>query len=357
MTSLFLPRFPLVLVLFAAMGCKAKANTGGAAQAAAPAKVKVALTDVKEVPMPQFLAVSGTLAANEESDVAAGASGKVLETFVERGSFVAKGAVLARLDARLASAAAREASAQLSTLRAQRELAKADCQRAEQLFAKGAMTKVDFDRAQTACRTAESSTLAAEARALASATTLQDSTIRAPFAGIVVERTISAGEFVRPETKVVTLMQVDPLRLELTIPEAHAARVGKDMRVEFRAPGQQTPQTALVRYVGPAVRRQSRDMVVEAVVKNEDRKLRPGMFVTARLDLGTVPSPVVPKEAIREDGNLRHVFVVNNGRIEDRLVQTGEVKDGLVAVVTGLKAGDRVAARVTPDLRDGVGVQ
>jgi membrane fusion protein (multidrug efflux system) len=349
------------LALALALGGCGKGGGGevGAAQAAAPPKVKAELVPVQQAPMPQFLTLSGTLAANEESDVAAGASGKVLATFVERGSFVKKGAILARLDVRMAAAAAREATAQVATLRAQRELAKADCERSQQLFAKGAMTKVDFDRAQTACRTADSSAAAAEARQVAAATTLADATIRAPFSGLVAERAVSAGEFVRPESKIATIVQVDPLRLELTIPEAYVPRVGKDMQVEFRtaAESDAAPLQAVVRYVGPAVRRQSRDLVVEAVVNNPDQKLRPGMFVTARLNLGEAAAPVVPEAALRVDGPLRHVFVVKEGRLEDRLVQTGEARDGRVAIVSGVKAGEQVVAKVSPELRDGLHVE
>lgn len=361
-------RYVLWISALAALGaCHSKASQASASEAAgqtgaAAARVHVDTVPIATAPMPQFITLSGTLAGNEESDVAAGTSGKVLATYVERGSFVKKGAILARLDARVAQAVAHEAGAQLATLKAQRELAKADCERSQRLFDKGAITKVEFDRAQTSCRTADSSLAAAAARAESTGASLRDSTIRAPFSGVVAERSISAGEYVRPETKVATLVAVDPLRLELTIPEAYAARIGKDMKVQFRTaadvsakPGADAPlHTAVVRYVGPAVRRQSRDLIVEAVVANADRALRPGMFVTARLDLGQAPVPVVPREAVRSDGGLNHVFVVVGGRVEDRLVQLGEEVSGRVAILSGAKTGETAVAKALPDLRDGV---
>lgn len=351
----------LSVLLAATLGGCGKKPGGepGTANAAAPPKVHVDLVTVESVAMPRLADLSGSLLANEESDLAAGASGKVLATYVERGSVVKKGAIIARLDARLAAAAANEATAQLETLRAQREQAKADCARAQQLLDKGAMTRVDFERAQTQCRTTESQATAAQARALSTSTVLQDSTIRAPFAGMVVERTVSAGEYVRPETKVASLVQIDPLRLELTVPEAQAALVRQGMQVTFRTASdpEHAAHKAIIRYVGPAVRKQTRDLIVEAVIENADRSLRPGMFVTARLNLGDVPTPVVPVSAVRREGSLNHVFVGVDGRLEDRLVQLGEERDGRVSVVDGLKAGEKVAVKVTPDLRDGIALQ
>jgi membrane fusion protein (multidrug efflux system) len=105
------------------------------------------------------------------------------------------------------------------------------------------------------------------------------------------------------------------------------------------------------------VRRQSRDAVVEAVFQNEAHDLRPGMFVTARLALGEQSLPAVPATALRADGSLRHVYVEVQGRLEDRLVQAGEPQEGEVPIVAGVKAGERVVAELTPEVRDGARVK
>jgi RND family efflux transporter MFP subunit len=112
-----------------------------------------------------------------------------------------------------------------------------------------------------------------------------------------------------------------------------------------------------VRYVGPSVRKQTRDAVIEAVVDNAGHDLRPGMFVTAELALGQMALPAVPETAVRAEGTLRHVFLVQAGRIEDRLVQVAEPREGLVPVVSGLKAGEQVVADLTPEVRDGARVK
>src|SRR5262249_7741531 len=129
------------------------------------------------------------------------------------------------------------------------------------------------------------------------------------------------------------------------------------MQVEFRTAATGRPVRGKVRYVGPAVRKQTRDAVIEAVVDNAGHDLRPGMFVTAELALGLQALPAGPESAVRAEGALRHVFLVSAGRIEDRLVQVGEPREGLVPVMSGLKAGEEVVADLTPEVRDGARVK
>jgi membrane fusion protein (multidrug efflux system) len=270
---------------------------------------------------------------------------------------VRKGALLVKLDARMVNAQAEEAAAQLASLKAQEEQARLDCARTDQMFAKGAISKADYDKAQTACKTTRFQVSAAQARKNLSAEALHDSEIRAPFSGMVVERFVSAGEYVRPDSKVVTLVDVDSLRVELTVPEADVSQIKPGMQVELRTAANGRTVHARVRYVGPAVRKQTRDAVIEAVVDNAGHDLRPGMFVSAELALGQQTLPAVPESAVRAEGTLRHVFLVQGNRVEDRLVQVGEPRQGLVPVVNGLKTGEQVVAELTPEVRDGARVK
>lgn len=365
------------LGLLTASGCS-RGEAGTKAVAPEPPPISVRLTEVKELTVPRIVTLSGTLVGGQEAQVAAGAAGKVVATFVERGSYVKKGAVLARLDARALSAQAAQAAADVEAMKAQAAQAKLDCERTERLLEKGAITKADYERAHTQCATTRWSVSAAEARKTLTAEALRDTEIRAPFSGMVVERAVTAGEYVRPDSRVATLVAVDTLRVEITVPEADLPLVKPGLQVSFRvASGDPSRVYAgTLRYVGPAVRRQSRDGVVEAIFKNEANELRPGMFVTARLPLGQQKLPAVPAKAIRDDGTLRHVYVVVGDRLEDRLVQTGDVAPGggaggsqgagaqpsgspagEVPIISGVKPGERVVAELTADVRDGARVK
>ncbi len=347
------------LVLTFAGGCHRSSAELPQPQTAVAAPIAAPAAPAQEVKVPRLLTLSGSLIGSEEAQVAAGVAGKVMTTYVERGAVVKKGAILVRLDARAVGAQAQEAAAQLESLKAQQAQALLDCQRNEQMFERGAVSKADHDRARTQCATTKWSVSAAEARKNLTAEALRDADIRAPFSGMIVERLVSPGEYVRPDSHVVTLVDVDSLRVELTVPEADVAQIHKGMQVAFRtASGDGVkPVQGRVRYIGPSVRKQTRDAVVEAVVDNPGHDLRPGMFVTASLSLGEQKVLAVPETAMRSEGTLRHVFVVQGGRLEDRLVQVAEAHGGLVPIMSGIKAGEPVVTKVTAEMRDGLRVQ
>jgi RND family efflux transporter MFP subunit len=349
----------LPIVIAGAAGCSRSEGTPASTADAEAAPIAVKLVAAAVVKTPRVVTLSGSLIGAEEAQVAAGAAGKVLATYVERGSFVKKGSILARLDARAASAQAAQASAEVESTKAQAEGADLDCGRVERLNAKGAISKADYDKARTQCQTTKWSVSSAEAKKTLTAEALRDTEIRAPFSGMVVERAVTAGEYVRVDSRVVTLVNTDSLRVEITVPESDVALVRQGMDVNFRTAGDSDARVfhGKIRYVGPSVRKQSRDAVVEAVFQNDAHDLRPGMFVTARLAVGELELPAVPAAAVRSDGTLRHVFVDVSGRLEDRLVQAGETLGGQTPIVSGLKPGEQVVAELTPDVRDGARVK
>jgi len=352
------------LPLAAAAGCAragASERRPPAATANAGAEPTVIVTTavVAQKPIARALVLTGTLTPNRRSDVAADAVGKVVAAPIERGSVVAAGAMLVRLDRRGAVLSDEEAQAQAASARTQQALADTECARADKLFNAGAITHAEHDRARTQCEASRSMSAAASARARLASKNLGDAVVRAPFRGVIADRLVSEGEYVHADTRVATLVEIDPLRLELTVPEAAVGTLARDKEVIFEVaafPGESFH--GHVRYLAPAVRRQSRDLLVEAVVGNPQRRLLPGMFATARLVLGSEPRPVVPAAAIKREAETDRVYVVANGRAEERLVALG-LRDGdAFAVTSGLAAGERVIAPVVlfPQLRDGVRV-
>jgi membrane fusion protein (multidrug efflux system) len=308
--------------------------------------------------MPRTLPLTGALVANRQAEVAANASGRVVRTFVERGAMVRAGDPLVQLDVRSAVIGREEALGNLETAQAQRELAEAQCARYEGLFRKGAISRDEWDRFASQCRTSEGSARAARARADLARKELADATVRAPFAGMVGERFVEVGEYVRPDSRVAALVQLEPLRLQLTVPESEVGRIAPKQVVSFEVqafPGESF--RGEVTFVGPALRAATRDLVAEAVVPNADRRLRPGMFATARLELPSAAVVAVPRSALRTEGGAARLFTVRDGRLEERIVQPGPESGGYVAVLDGLEAGERVVTKLSDQVRDGVPVQ
>lgn len=345
----------LSLVILAPVGCKSKASSGPTETGP---KLKVETVTVGEEKVPKLLELTGVLSSNERTDLAANASGRVTKTFVERGDHVKQGQLLAQLDARSASLSRVEAQANVTSATEQLAGLKADCDRYVNLLARGAITQQEYDNKATSCKTQAATEEAARARAAQANQTVNDSSIRAPFAGLIAERFVHVGDYVHPDTRVVTLLVDDPLRLELTIPEANISSVHQGTVVTFRSvsrPGRTF--TAQVKYLGGEVREATRDLVVEAVTDNPDRALLPGMFVTADIPVGEVMAPVVPEKALvhRDDNTV--VLVVVSGHIEEHIVQTGATVGGQIAITDGVKTGDVVVVSPPPNATDGVEVQ
>jgi len=347
---------PLLLLAGATAACDGHVPVARAAPREGAVRVEAAPAASRS--LPRRIRLTGTLEANRDSDVAADAAGRVAATFVERGAYVKKGTVLARLDARSSAIAAAQARADAAAARSDAELRATELARTDRLVAERALATAELDRAKSAREAAAQRAAAAEARAALQDKSVGDAVIRAPFDGIVAERWVDEGEYVRPDTRIVTLVDVDTLRLKLTVPESAASVIAVGQKVAFEIGTEPKVQNeALVRFVGPQLRQSSRDLVVEAVVDNRDRALKPGMFATARLEAGEGTALFVPAAAIKADGATRRVFVVSSGRLQERIVQVGERVGDDVVVLEGIGKEDKVVASITGaprELRDGL---
>lgn len=320
-----------------------RTSTAAADADAEQKPIAVETAPVTEIEVPTTLRLSGTLRGNQETDLAANAAGRVLATSVERGAAVTPGQVLAKLDVRAAALSAVEARAQAESAQAQQSQAQAECARYEQLKAKGAISDLEYDRAMAQCRTLPLSAQAASARARLAAQNVGDGIIRAPFAGVVTERQIEVGQYVRQDTRIVTLVSLDPLRLELAVPESEVSKVKVDADVSFSVaafPGQRF--VGKIRFVSGALRSTTRDLVVEALVKNPDKALLPGMFADVELTTGSRKLPSVPNASVMLREGQARVFALVAGRLEERLLALGPAVGDRASVLKGAALGDQV---------------
>lgn len=344
-------------VLF--LGCQkpdAKPDPGAKKEQAVT--VNVQTSAIAERQVPDWLVLTGTLKSSQESEVAADANGKVIATYVERGQEVKQGDILATLDTRGASLTATAAQAQANLTRTQLEQAQRECERVKALFDTGAISRAEYDRTTSQCQSTQYALAAAEANQRTALKVLGDATIRAPFAGVVGERLVNVGQYVQPQTRVVSLYALDPLRLELTVPESAVGSIKLGAPVKFKVTSfEKDTFLGTLKFISPNVRQATRDLVVEAQVPNPDRKLRPGMFATARLHAGDRKLPVVPTSSVKSDGVTSRVFVVVQGIVQERIVQTTEGEGGEVPILAGVTAGENVILNPGLDVKDGAHAQ
>ena len=347
--------FALGSIVGLTSGCSTPASAKALEE---PPPVAVETATVEERMIPRTVAVTGTLAANREADVASDGAGRVVATFVERGDRVSAGTPLARLDARAAALGSAEAFATEAGLRAQDENARLERERAERLFAENVISRAERDRLVTNSAATSHTLSAARARAGLAQKGVSDSLIRAPFAGVVVDRGVELGEYVAPGRSVATIVDLSTLRLELAVPEPAMAAVSAGKTVTFGVaayPGREF--SGVITRLSPKLRTQSRDQLVEVGVDNASGTLSPGMFAVARLTTGQDRLPTIPVSAIAGRAPAERVFVVRNSRVEERIVSTGARQDGRAPVKKGLAVGEVVVKNPTDSVRDGARVK
>ena len=341
-----------VICLLATLAC-----AGGAAEEATPsvvAPVPVTAVAATTRDVPRTLTVTGSLVAVEDADVAAEAAGTVARIVADRGDLVAKGTPLLEIDTTTSTLQLREANASVAAAETQVKQAEADCTRAHALTEAGGLSAAERDRLVSQCEQGARQLEAARARQALAAANLARGTVRAPFAGIVSERMVSPGEYVTPGRAVLKLVAVDPLRLELSVPERAAALVRSGASVTFSVtelPGRTF--VARIDRVSPALRERTRDLVVEATVPNADGALRPNSFAVAELALPTEPGVTVPLAALHEKGDVSRVYVVNDGTAEERVVEVGARLDDAIEIRAGVVAGEQVVSPIPAGLADG----
>lgn len=326
------------------------------APVAAPLSIKTAKAEKKK--MPRYLRVTGQLIAAQDARVASDGSGKVLSVPVERGTAVKAGDVLVKLDESTSSLSLREAEASVALAEAQIGLSRSELARNEPLAKARAIAEADFLKLKTDLAAKEAQLASAIARRDLAQKAVRDATVIAPFSGTVAMRMVTAGEFVGAGTPVVQLVEISRLKLALNIPETAVGKVKVDQKVEFNVasyPGQTFEGT--LKFLGAAVRENSRDLPVEAEVANADGKLKPGLFAEARIILPEEEAIAIPARALRTEGTRRKVFVAENDQLTERLVEVGETAKDLIEIRRGVSADESVMLDPGPEATDGATIQ
>lgn len=288
----------------------------------------------------------GTLAANEQVNVAPEVAGRVVALHFREGQRVEAGAKLVDLDATIVASELRQAEANLS-------LAQDVYDRSQTLVQRGAGTQVALEQATAQLAVARANVAAAESK-------LRQLTLTAPFSGVVGLRTISAGNIVPAGQAITTLTQLDPIKLDFSIPELFigAATAGQTVDVRVDAfPDQR--YRGEVYAIDPVIDAAGRALRLRATIPNADGALRPGLF--ARVSLTTAvreDAVVIPEAALVASASGREsaVYVVRDGRAVMTTVSAGRRFDGRVEITRGVQAGDTVVVAGQIRLRDGAPV-
>lgn len=328
------------LLLAGLIGCKKQASAAGGGPPAFAAQA--ILVEARRQPVTDALSLVGSVVANEMVELKSETDGTVQEILFEEGQPVKAGDLLVRLDESKFAAAAAEAEANF-------KVAEANFERSRKLQEEQLVSKQEYDQ-QAAAFQAARATYDLKKRLV------KDTRILAPFSGLASARRISPGQVIDKNTTLTTLVDLNPVKVELSVPERFVGqlKIGQKIAVKIAAfPGRQFEGE--VYFIAPSVEETSRTALVKARVPNVDYALKPGMFANVDLTLQVKEDAlVVPESAILNSGDRTMVYVVDDqGTAQIRPVKLGMRLAGLVEIASGLKLGERVVAEGLQKVRPG----
>jgi membrane fusion protein (multidrug efflux system) len=272
---------------------------------------------------------SGTLLPSEAIDIHPEISGRVTAILFREGSVVRKGQPLLELSAA-------DVRAQLMKLRAVRAQQASVLRRSAELVRIGGISRQDYEAAQTAVQSADADIAYQQEL-------MRRTRVVAPFSGTVGLRGISVGAIVTPATIVASLQQVNPLKLDFSLPEQYRESVRAGTEIRFWSAGLNDTIAATVKAVDPGATATTRTVTARALVPNPGGVLAPGGFAHVIVPLHRSRQVLmVPSQAIIPTTREKKVALVRNGKVDLWPVILGERTEDKVEVTHGLEAGDTI---------------
>jgi multidrug efflux pump subunit AcrA (membrane-fusion protein) len=362
-------------------------------------EVVVQTTNVQRISIQRQVDLAGSLISPDQAKVSSEVAGVIRQVLVELGREVELGQVVVKLDPRELDLALQRARSQLRQTEAQfgidgvrikepppdeqissvrmaaanRDDALAQLRRAQRLKSQNLLSQADLDTAETKVKVTEANYQAALEAVQSLKATLQerrqavelaekklnDTDIRASVAGQVSERLVQQGEFIRENTPVVTIVQMNPLKVKTAIQERYAGLVRVGLPVEFAvesAPGQKFQ--GRVANVSPSVDQATRTFSVEILVDNRDRRLKPGFFAKGVIFTHRDENILaVPENAVSTLAGVSNVYVIENGTARQQMVSLGSRVGNLYELLGGLKGDETLASSNLTMLATGVSVK
>ena len=318
--------------------------------------IKVAV--VERLPVRPYMEALGTLEPNDEVKVSSEVDGTLKAIRVDEGNPVTKGTILAEVndtDYRLAldsaQAALKQAEASLANI-------KIEYQRKEALLKEELVTKQQFDDVSTRLTIAGHDLDRVQANLSLVREKLTKTIIRSSLIGIVNEKMVTAGDFVRAGMPILTIIQIDPLKLSFTVAEKDIGAMQEGQDVIFSVdpfPGKAF--TGRLSIIYPNLEERTRTLKVKAVIPNPSLQLKPGLFARVKVYTGSSREAVViPITAILYEGTKIKVFLLEGERVKARPIQVGVKYGEMIEVIEGLKGGEQLVIVGQNNLAEGIKV-
>ncbi len=305
----------------------------GDAMVGAPGKVMGPLVATGVVLSPQRIAehaeTTGSLLANNSVEVRNEIAGRLVQLNFKEGARVEQGALLVKIYDE-------DLQAQLRKLTLEKEMASRTEERQKDLLKVNGISQQEFDAAENAVSALQADIDLVRAQ-------IAKTEIRAPFSGVVGLRTVSEGAYLSAFTTIATLQQLDPMKLEFSLPERYRERLKGGDTVNFRVESSPDVFTGEIYAFEPMVDAQTRSLKVRALCRNGGNELLPGSFAKVDVALREIEGALMlPTQAIIPDLRGQKVMTSRGGKATPVSVGIGLRNDSTVQVISGLHAGDTV---------------
>ncbi len=275
------------------------------------------------------LSVSGSVEANEQVDLRSEIPGLITRIYFDEGTYVNKGALLVKINDR-------ELQAQLAQALTKQKLASQSEYRAKLLLEKEAISSEDYDVALADLRSLQSQTNVIRAQ-------LSKTQIRAPFSGKIGLRKVSSGEYLTPGTTIANLVSINPVKIVFSVPEKYARQISLNSKIDFTVAGSSKTYSANIYAIEPSIDMDTRTLQIKAKADNPGGQILPGSFAKIEFPLSNIKDAIlIPSEAIIPVLKGKKVFVNNQGKAKEVMVETGPRTDKDVLIISGLNFGDTV---------------
>lgn len=286
---------------------------------------------------------TGTIQANEVVELATESSGIIEDIFLDEGSRVEKGDLLLKIN---------DSELQAERQRAQFRLNLADQreERQARLLDRGGISQDDYDATLN-----EVNVLKSELRLIDAQ--IEKKELKAPFTGILGLKYVSPGAYITPSSRIASLQEVNPVKIDFSIPERYISKIRAGISINFTVQGVDSTFIGEVYAVEPRVDTETRTLQIRALSENDGNLLYPGAFANIELILDQINDALmVPTIAIIPELNAQKVFVSNNGTVKQRMVSTGIRTSEKVQIIDGLEHGDVVLTTGLLQVRPGMEV-
>ena len=355
----------LFAVLLGLVGCKEKGEKLTQLPAAETATqqgeaVSAEVTSVKRESVARDVVATGTTEPVRDANLSPQMTGRIAAISVKEGDKVKAGAILAKLDSMEASLRVESTAANAASSQAQYELAKAEYERMAPLAAKGTVTQQQLDRLAGNRDALKAAADAAKVGQADAARNVTNTSVKAPFAGVISKVNAEVGEVATmvPVTVLMRLVDLSSVDVRLPVHERELSRIAIGNKVTAKFPSMGQSAQGTVTFISPEIDPKTRSAEVVTRIPNPDGAFRAGMFTEISIaPKGSQESLVVPKTAVGGAGDKRYVFLVNGDSVEQRPVKVSPIDAESVEVLEGLKANDEIVATGIGRLSHGLRVK